>query len=115
MTTVLPPEGDFTREAAAARFTSAYPQADGPNAVAVTGKPSAGGASVSGDVPIALAVGSSTNQLSVASLRVVFVDDETANCRLGLRMLTRLGVQAANITVLRDGTLRNVAFCCHKT
>ena len=36
-------------------------------------------------------------------MRVVFVDDEAANCRLGVRMLGRIGVPDANVTVLRDG------------
>jgi hypothetical protein len=39
----------------------------------------------------------------MARVRVAFVDDEQANCRLGLRMLARLGVPAANVVVLRDG------------
>ena len=38
------------------------------------------------------------------SLKVAFVDDETANCRLGLRMLARLGVDTVhNVTVIADG------------
>jgi hypothetical protein len=39
----------------------------------------------------------------VAGLRVAFVDDEEANCRLGIRMLGRLGIPRANVVVLRDG------------
>ena len=39
-----------------------------------------------------------------ATLKIAFVDDELSNCRLGLRMLARLGVPASNITVLSDGT-----------
>lgn len=39
----------------------------------------------------------------LASLRVVFVDDEAANCRLGLRMLTRAGVDKDNIVFLSNG------------
>jgi hypothetical protein len=39
----------------------------------------------------------------VAGLRVAFVDDEEANCRLGIRMLGRLGISRANVVVLRDG------------
>ncbi len=39
-----------------------------------------------------------------SSYRVAFVDDEAANVRLGVRMLTGIGIAAANIIVLRDGT-----------
>ncbi len=39
----------------------------------------------------------------VAGLRVAFVDDEEANCRLGIRMLGRLGIPRANVVILRDG------------
>ena len=38
-----------------------------------------------------------------SATRVVFVEDEPANCRLGLRLLAKLGVPAANVTVLADG------------
>jgi hypothetical protein len=31
-------------------------------------------------------------------MRVVFVDDEAANCRLGLRMLLKLGLLRENIS-----------------
>ncbi len=41
--------------------------------------------------------------VDLAALRVVFVDDEPANCRLGLRMLVKLGVARDNITVLVNG------------
>jgi hypothetical protein len=41
-------------------------------------------------------------------MRVVFVDDEAANCRLGLRMLLKLGIQRDNVTLLTNG-----AFSCH--
>ena len=41
----------------------------------------------------------------MTSMRVVFVDDEAANCRLGLRMLPRLGLQRDNITFLTNGAL----------
>ena len=40
---------------------------------------------------------------SLTSLRVVFVDDEAANCRLGLRMLTKAGVTKDNIVFLSNG------------
>ena len=40
----------------------------------------------------------------IPSLKIAFVDDETANCRLGVRMLTRLGVATQNIIVISDGT-----------
>ena len=39
-----------------------------------------------------------------SQLRIAFVDDEKPNCRLGVRMLGRLGVPTANIIVLTDGT-----------
>ena len=39
-----------------------------------------------------------------STLRIAFVDDETSNVRLGLRMLGRLGVNVTdNVTVLTDG------------
>jgi hypothetical protein len=41
--------------------------------------------------------------VDVSSRRVVFVDDEPANCRLGLRMLSKLGIPRENITVLVNG------------
>ncbi len=40
---------------------------------------------------------------ALSTFRVCFVDDESANCRLGLRMLARLGVPSQNIIVLADG------------
>jgi hypothetical protein len=40
---------------------------------------------------------------NLTSLRVVFVDDEAANCRLGLRMLTKAGVTKDNIVFLSNG------------
>jgi CheY-like chemotaxis protein len=39
----------------------------------------------------------------MSTIRVVFVDDEAANCRLGLRMLLKLGVLRENITFLTNG------------
>lgn len=39
-----------------------------------------------------------------ASLSVLFVDDESANCRIGMRTLKNLGVPPDRITVLNDGT-----------
>ena len=39
----------------------------------------------------------------LSTKRVVFVDDEPANCRLGLRMLAKLGVKRENITTLSNG------------
>ncbi len=39
----------------------------------------------------------------LSSLRVVFVDDEGANCRLGLRLLQRLGVARENVVFLANG------------
>jgi hypothetical protein len=36
-------------------------------------------------------------------IHIVFVDDEPANCRLGLRMLQRLGVPRDAVTVLDSG------------
>ena len=39
----------------------------------------------------------------LAAVRVAFVDDEAANCRMGLRMLSKLGVPRENITVLNSG------------
>ena len=39
----------------------------------------------------------------LAAITVAFVDDEQANCRLGVRMLARLGVPASHVTVLKDG------------
>ena len=41
---------------------------------------------------------------AISQFRVVFVDDEAANCRLGVRLLGRLGIPAENVTVLTDGT-----------
>ncbi len=38
-----------------------------------------------------------------ATKRVVFVDDEAANGRLGVRYLLKLGVVRDNITLLTDG------------
>jgi hypothetical protein len=43
--------------------------------------------------------------VDMATLRVVFVDDEPANVRMGLRMLARMGVLASNVVQLRDGEL----------
>ena len=43
----------------------------------------------------------------LSDLRIAFVDDEPANCRLGLRLLTKLGVAAHNVTVMTDGTGRS--------
>ena len=45
----------------------------------------------------------------MSSRRVVFVDDEPANCRLGLRMLSKLGIPRENITVLANGAWRRAA------
>ena len=42
-------------------------------------------------------------EVQLAALRVVFVDDEPANVRLGVRLLTSLGVLRSNIIVLVDG------------
>ena len=43
-------------------------------------------------------------QSQASTLRIAFVDDETSNVRLGLRMLGRLGVNVTdNVTVLTDG------------
>ena len=39
------------------------------------------------------------------SFRVLFVDDEGSNRRIGLRTLQQLGVPKPNITLLNDGTL----------
>ena len=47
--------------------------------------------------------------VDVSSRRVVFVDDEPANCRLGLRMLSKLGIPRENITVLANGAWRRAA------
>ena len=44
-----------------------------------------------------------------ADMRVVFVDDEGPNRRLGVRLLTRAGVLASNIVVLTDGMCSAVA------
>ena len=44
-----------------------------------------------------------TPSRSLSTLRIAFVDDETANCRLGARMLQRLGIPGSSITFLRDG------------
>jgi hypothetical protein len=43
----------------------------------------------------------------VKLLRIAFVDDEKPNCRLGLRLLARIGIPATSVTVLTDG-----AWCC---
>ena len=40
----------------------------------------------------------------VAEFRIAFVDDEPANTRLGQRFLTKLGIPAANVTIMKDGT-----------
>ena len=56
--------------------------------------------------------------VDVSSRRVVFVDDEPANCRLGLRMLSKLGIPRENITVLVNGAwcraplVLGVSLCC---
>ena len=56
---------------------------------------------------------SSSEQASrLASLRVVFVDDEAANCRLGLRMLTRTGVDKDNIVFLSNGPCSDLHLPC---
>lgn len=43
------------------------------------------------------------SRTDMSTIRVVFVDDEAANCRLGLRMLLKLGVLRENITFLTNG------------
>ena len=45
----------------------------------------------------------------LSSLRVALVDDEAANCRLGLRLLAKLGIPNDNVHVLVDGAS---AACC---
>ena len=52
---------------------------------------------------------------ALADLRVVFVDDEGANCRLGLRLLAKLGIPAANVTVLHDGRGQGTSVHNHVT
>ncbi len=49
-----------------------------------------------------------TASSTFATLRVAFVEDEIPNCRLGLRLLTRLGLKSENITLLHDGTVGTV-------
>ncbi len=61
----------------------------------------AGGASTGTLGALGPTSGPTSNPL--AALRVVFVDDETANCKMLMRMLTRMGVLAANVTQLHDG------------
>lgn len=39
-----------------------------------------------------------------SSLKLVFVDDDPANQRVGQRFLKSLGVQPVNLTILGDGT-----------
>ena len=39
----------------------------------------------------------------LGQVKIVFVDDEAANRRLGQRMLAKLGVPPSNVTVLSDG------------
>jgi hypothetical protein len=56
-----------------------------------------------GGGPEALVHDQDRTVLDVSSRRVVFVDDEPANCRLGLRMLSKLGIPRENITVLANG------------
>ena len=51
----------------------------------------------------ALGLDSSSTPTKYASKRVVFVDDEAANGRLGLRYLLKLGVARDNITLLTNG------------
>ena len=46
---------------------------------------------------------------------MVFVDDEGANCRLGLRLLAKLGIPAANVTVLHDGRGQGTSVHNHVT
>ena len=50
-----------------------------------------------------MAGGESAAPIDMATLKVVFVDDEPANVRMGLRMLGRMGVLAANVVQLKDG------------
>lgn len=50
-----------------------------------------------------------TDSDDVSSRRVVFVDDEPANCRLGLRMLAKLGIGKAQVTTLANGRWRPLA------
>ncbi len=45
-----------------------------------------------------------------ADLRIAFVDDELPNCRLGRRMLTKLGIAPENIIFLHDGSYIKLFF-----
>lgn len=68
-----------------------------------------GGAGGGGDSSSASAVARVTPAEAAARLttmRIAFVDDEKANCRLGMRMLGILGVPRDHVTVLVDGTSR---------
>ena len=57
-------------------------------------------------IPLTTSPYSSTDWAArFSNFRIAFVDDETANCRLGVRMLGRLGIPAKNIVILSDGTL----------
>ena len=40
---------------------------------------------------------------AVSSLRVAVVDDEAANCRLAVRLMTKIGIPGDAVRVLTDG------------
>ena len=73
-----------------------------------SGATAAVGSWVSGvdSAPANEAVPPSSKRTPMSELQVAFVDDEPANCRLGLRLLTKLGVLPQNVTVLTDGMCR---------
>ena len=45
----------------------------------------------------------------LSTLRIAFVEDEPANCRLGMRLLFKLGIPASNVTVMKDGEAVDVS------
>jgi hypothetical protein len=49
--------------------------------------------------------------VDLTSFRVVFVDDEEANCRIGQRLCGRLGIPSSNIVVLHNGECGARAVC----
>ena len=89
-----------TRRGASAALVSSTYGSPGPCPSARDVDSPTGSASASG-----CATGIPTTPIrNVRCVRVAFVDDEGANVRLGSRMLQRLGVPSANVTVLRSGT-----------
>ena len=48
--------------------------------------------------------------MDLSNVRIVFVDDESANRRLGQRLCKRLGIPLENVLMLEDGRMHRVPF-----